>query len=38
MKIWLFKAGATFPKLKLMNLEQGYRGAIATKHINVKFI
>lgn len=35
MKAWLFKAGATFPKLKLLYLEPGYRGTIATKHINV---
>ena len=35
MKNWLYKAGASYEKLKIANLGKGYRGAISTKTIHV---
>ena len=35
MDKWLLSAGASYPKLKVANFKEGYRGVIATKHIKV---
>ena len=35
MRNWLYKAGASYEKLKIANLGKGYRGAISTKTIHV---
>lgn len=37
MDNWLHRAGASYPKLKTINLSAGYRGVIAVKHISVQY-
>ncbi len=35
MKNWLYPKGAKYDKVKIVTQKKGYRGAIATKSINV---
>jgi hypothetical protein len=38
MKEWLYKAGSTYDKVKIINQSKDYRGGIATKSISVNIV